>query len=241
MTETFPCPGVRPPFSTKGEYRLRFCSQHVTSHPSRLPDVANIGFTVVKSHNAEQHPSRMTRGRRFSEDLRWTVIRAQDHGLDPAVTAAITGVSQRQIRRIRHCYNQTGNPQTFRAQWGVELRGRRSKLTVEHRRVSCECDHTLYRITNPYLKFVEAYVARDRSAYLDEIQAELRAHFDLQVSLSTIWRHLNTIGYTYKKVGMQEISQVDANGAILDQQGCTRTERRSSVAVPLSDERELST
>ena len=74
-------------------------------------------------------------GRRFSEDIRWSVIRAQHHGLDHKRTLALTGVSERQVRRIQDCYNQTGDVRTEHDQWGIETRGRIYKLTVEHRQV----------------------------------------------------------------------------------------------------------
>lgn len=75
------------------------------------------------------------RGRRFSEDLRWVIIRADHHGLDPTATAALTGVSERQVRRIRDCYHLTGDVRTVHDQWGAETRGRNPKLTMEHQRV----------------------------------------------------------------------------------------------------------
>ena len=38
------------------------------------------------------------RGRRFAEDLRWAVVRADYHGLSLTATSALTGVSERQVR-----------------------------------------------------------------------------------------------------------------------------------------------
>jgi len=75
------------------------------------------------------------RGRKFTEDLRWAVVRAQYHGLNPIATSALTGVSERQIRRIRDCYTQTGDVRTMHDQWGTETRGRNTKLTMDHRNV----------------------------------------------------------------------------------------------------------
>jgi len=56
------------------------------------------------------------RGRRFSEDLRWAIVRAGYHGLNLSTTAALTGVSERQIRHIRDCYNRTGDVRTVHDQ-----------------------------------------------------------------------------------------------------------------------------
>lgn len=75
------------------------------------------------------------RGQRFSEDLRWAVVRAGYHGLNLTTMSALTGISERQIRRIRDCYSQTGDVRTVHDQWGTETRGRNTKLTMEHRHV----------------------------------------------------------------------------------------------------------
>ena len=79
-------------------------------------------------------PSKM-RGRRFSEDLRWAVIRAQYHELDPIAVSALTGVSECQVRRIHNCFKQTGDVRTAHDQWGEETWGRNAALTIEHRQV----------------------------------------------------------------------------------------------------------
>ena len=73
------------------------------------------------------------RGRRFSEDLRWAVIRAKHQGLDLATTSALTGISERQVQRIRACYSWTGDVRTVHNQWETETRGRNAVLTMEHR------------------------------------------------------------------------------------------------------------
>lgn len=75
------------------------------------------------------------RGRQFSEDLRWAVVRAEYHGLDATETSALTGISERQIRRIHKCYHQTGDVRTVHTQWGMEARGRNTMMTLEHRQV----------------------------------------------------------------------------------------------------------
>lgn len=75
------------------------------------------------------------RGRKFSEDLRWAVVRAKYHGLDSVATSALTGVSERQVRRIHDCYDRTGDVRTVHDQWGTETRGHNSKLTMDHRHV----------------------------------------------------------------------------------------------------------
>ena len=141
------------------------------------------------------------RGRRFSEDVCWSVVRARYHGLNRRRTAALTGVSERQVRRIQDRYNRTGDVRTEHNQWGVEVRGRISKLTVQHRQVRL----TFYippRIIVDFFKFIESYLARNCATYLDELQTELCSRFELQVSVSTICSYLKTIGYTYKKVSM---------------------------------------
>ena len=75
------------------------------------------------------------RGLRFSEDLRWAIVRSEYHGLNTTELSALTGVSERQIRRIRECYHQTGDVRTVHDQWGTETRGRNSIVTIEHRHV----------------------------------------------------------------------------------------------------------
>jgi predicted double-glycine peptidase len=55
------------------------------------------------------------RGQQFSEDVRWSVIRAQHHGLGPRNIAALTVVSERQVRRIQDCHNRTGEVRTERS------------------------------------------------------------------------------------------------------------------------------
>jgi hypothetical protein len=75
------------------------------------------------------------RGRQFSEDLRWVIVRAKYHGLDATEISALTGISERQIRRIRGCYDHTGDVRTVHAQWGTETRGRDNMITMDHRRV----------------------------------------------------------------------------------------------------------
>ena len=72
------------------------------------------------------------RGRRFSEDIRWSVVCAKYHGLNRTTTAALTGISERQIQRIQDCYDRTGDVRTEHNQLGVETRGRNLKLTVGH-------------------------------------------------------------------------------------------------------------
>ena len=78
-------------------------------------------------------------GRRFSEDLRWAVIRAKYHGLDTTATAALTGVSERQVQRICDGYSQTGDVRTMHDQWGTETRGRNPMLTIEHQHMRLSC------------------------------------------------------------------------------------------------------
>jgi len=56
-------------------------------------------------------------GRKFTEDLRWAAVRAQHYGLNPIATSALTGVSERQIQRIRDCYTQTGDVRMMHDQW----------------------------------------------------------------------------------------------------------------------------
>ena len=44
------------------------------------------------------------RGRKSSEDIRWSVTRAQHHGLDRKRTPALTGVSEQQVRLLETDY-----------------------------------------------------------------------------------------------------------------------------------------
>ena len=150
------------------------------------------------------------RGRRFSEDLRWTVIRAAHQGLGLATTSALTGISERQVWRIRACYGWTGDVRMVHDQWGAETRGRNVVLTMEHRTVR-ELSATQYScslIACVMVQFVESYINRNSSTYLDELQKELHTHFDLQVSISAICQYLKGIGYTYKKVGTEYYSNL---------------------------------
>lgn len=51
----------------------------------------------------------MTRGKKVSEDLCWAIVRMLIV-LPMEMTVAISGVSERQVRRISKIYNDTGNP-----------------------------------------------------------------------------------------------------------------------------------
>ena len=44
------------------------------------------------------------RERRFSEDIRWSVTRAQHHGLDHKRTLGLTGVSEQQVSLLETGY-----------------------------------------------------------------------------------------------------------------------------------------
>jgi hypothetical protein len=74
--------------------------------------------------------------RHFSKDLHWAVVCAEYHGLNPTATAALTGVSEQQVRRICDCYSRTGDVQMLHDQWGTETQGRNPQLNVEHHCVS---------------------------------------------------------------------------------------------------------
>ena len=74
-------------------------------------------------------------GQRLLEDIRWSVIHAQHHGLDHKRTLALTGVSKQQVHQIQDCYNQTGDVWTKHDQWGIKTQGLIYKLTVEHQQV----------------------------------------------------------------------------------------------------------
>ena len=75
-------------------------------------------------------------GQCFSKDLRWAIIHAEYHGLDPTATAALTGVSEQQVQRMHDCYSWTGDVQMLHDQWGTETQGRNPQLNVEHQHVS---------------------------------------------------------------------------------------------------------
>lgn len=64
-----------------------------------------------------------------------------------------------------------------------------------------------YYLTKPLLtlrknllQFLKGCIERNRSLYLGELRVEVNRRYDLNVSTSTIWRALDEMGYSRKKV-----------------------------------------
>ena len=140
------------------------------------------------------------RGRRFPSGTQETVSRAAKLGMDPTLIEAISGVSKRQIQRIVSEERHGGS--TRHRDCGE--RSRRRVLKSEHLEVSNKSlpmavVHLLTR-GDPFPQFLKGCVSRNQSSYLKELKCELSTRFGIDVSIPTIYRALNEMGYTRKKV-----------------------------------------
>ena len=62
------------------------------------------------------------RGQRFSEDIRWSLIRTQHHGLDNKRAPALTGVSEQQVCLLETGYRNCSTQHIFFVESTVFLR-----------------------------------------------------------------------------------------------------------------------
>ncbi len=88
----------------------------------------SVGIGLCSSLGTTRHTSQvpvqtMTRGKKVSEDLCWAIVRMLAV-LPMGMTVAISGISERQVRRISKLFEETGNPYAEPAQKS----GRRSHL-----------------------------------------------------------------------------------------------------------------
>jgi 16S rRNA G1207 methylase RsmC len=93
-----------------------------------MPSFWSVGTGLCSSLGTTRHTFQvlaqtMTRGKKVSEDLCWAIVRMLAV-LPMGMTVAISGISERQVRRISKLFEETGNPYAEPAQKS----GRRSHL-----------------------------------------------------------------------------------------------------------------
>ena len=140
------------------------------------------------------------RGRRFPRGTQETVSRAAKLGMDPTLIEAISGISKRQIQRIVSKERHGGS--TRHRECGERSHQRILKsehLEVSNKSLVMAVVHLLIR-GDPFPQFLKACISRNQSSYLRELKCELSIRFNFDVSIPTISRALNEMGYTRKKV-----------------------------------------
>ncbi|KAF8602149.1 hypothetical protein BDV93DRAFT_444896 [Ceratobasidium sp. AG-I] len=116
--------------------------------------------------------------RRIADELRACIVRMSLVNYPTKVVATLAGVSQRSVRSIVTRWEETGDVSTP-AQGAQRISRRRALQDYQYliRRV-CETP----------------------DMYLDEMQRDLAAMCNVEVSIPTIWRTLRRAGFTRKKV-----------------------------------------
>lgn len=142
----------------------------------------------------------MARGKRVSEDLRWTIVRmAEFEEID--TISAYTNTSKRQILRIFALFRATGR--VTKEPSGRKI-GRRRQLTDDDVAVRSNHFHMQFTALTSTFGLISQYLQGciDQSCdkFLDELKRGLEDICGIPVSLSTVWRALRRCGYTMKKV-----------------------------------------
>lgn len=136
------------------------------------------------------------RGKRVSTDLKYTIIALGDfHSVSEI--EALTGVSRRQIYRIREVWESTGCVEPERAR---KKTGRPRFLTKDEETVSSllHPGQTLTRCPNT--QYVVECVRRTPDIYLEDLQSQIVTNLGVKVSRKLIWETLRRNGLTMKKV-----------------------------------------
>lgn len=139
-------------------------------------------------------PSKMVR-RHISTELKEKALSMSLDGMPDAEIRELTGISERSLKRLRSVYRKTGGVVPPPP---IDL-GRPRVLTAIHVKVRGRNVSILDSTVSHSSQFLCDCVDRHPNAPLSELRTELREVCNVDVSVQTIARSLQRVGYTKKK------------------------------------------